>query len=86
MKDNANIKEAHQDSYSLDPKLRVLKGLSTMKVRFINYLNRVDATESQSRFGSCNEFTLGMNDGKEKLDTSTTPPVNNINDPSAHWN
>ena len=54
--------ETNQDSFSLDPKLRVIKSLSSMKLRFVNYLNRVESTENQgSRFGSCNEFTLGIN-------------------------
>ena len=56
--------EENQHSFSLDPKLKLLRSLSSVKLRFINYLNKVDTGET--RFGSCNEFTLGINDGAKK--------------------
>jgi len=76
--------EINQDSFSLDPKLRVMRSLSTMKLRFINYLNRpVESIEDQgSRFGSCNEFTLGINQNndssrKNNMETSSSSPRQN---------
>ena len=44
-----------------------------MKLRFINYLTRPEnPPEVQgSRFGSCNEFTLGINQNNENIETSS---------------
>jgi len=76
--------EINQDSFSLDPKLRVMRSLSSMKLRFINYLNRpVDLIEDQgSRFGSCNEFTLGINQNndtrKNNMETSSGSRQKNV--------
>lgn len=48
--------EQNQDSFSLDPKWRVLKTLTSFKTKFVTYLNQTE----EGKFGSCNEFTLGM--------------------------
>ena len=65
--ENNKVVETHQDSYSLDPKLRVLKSISAMKLRFFNYLNKTENPGENSRFGSCNEFTLGINQVNQQI-------------------
>ena len=64
--------EINQDSFSLDPKQTLFRGASWMKLRFINYLTRPEnPPEVQgSRFGSCNEFTLGINQNNENIEIS----------------
>ena len=63
----SRIIEENADSYSLNPRLTLVRSLSSMKLRFINYLTKVDDPESNQRFASCNEFTLGINNaGRDK--------------------
>lgn len=54
--------EPNPNSYSLDPKLSVWRSMAVFKGRLINYLNKT----SDSQFGSCNEFTLGITKTPEK--------------------
>lgn len=49
-------------SYALNPKLTVQRGLTSIKLKVINFMNRVD--DGNTRFGSCNEFTMGLPDTK----------------------
>ena len=61
------VVEANQDSFSLDPKLRVMRSISSLKLRLVNYLNKTDTPGGEeSRFGSCNEFTLGINQNQRR--------------------
>ena len=55
------IIEDNPDSYSLNPRLTLVRSLSSIKLKFVNYLTKVDDPESNQRFASCNEFTLGIN-------------------------
>ena len=66
--------EENPDSYSLNPRLTLVRSLSSMKIRFINYLNKVDDPDTHQRFASCNEFTLGINNGKKNAENSTIQP------------
>ena len=51
---------------SLNAKRTVARSLSIMKIRLINYLNKVDDEGDHfSRFGSCNEFTMGIHHGSK---------------------
>ena len=66
MSSNPNkIDENNPDS--LNARKTVARSLSSMKIRLINYLNKVDDGEN-TRFGSCNEFTMGIhNENLEKF-------------------
>ncbi len=57
-----------ESSYALNSRLTVMRSLSMMKVRLINYLNKVDTEDT--RFGSCNEFTMGIATKKETSSTN----------------
>ena len=61
-----------------------LRSCSWMKLRFINYLTRPEnPPEVQgSRFGSCNEFTLGINQNNENIETSSVGAKQNSGTPN----
>jgi len=76
--------EINQDSFSLDPKQTLFRSCSWMKLRFINYLTRPEnSPEVQgSRFGSCNEFTLGINQNNDNIETSSVGAKQNSETPN----
>ena len=74
---DSRIIEDNPDSYSLNPRLTLVRSLSSIKLRFINYLTKVDDPESNQRFASCNEFTLGINNASAGQDITSSSSPNN---------
>ena len=73
---DSRIIEDNPDSYSLNPRLTLVRSLSSIKLRFINYLTKVDDPESNQRFASCNEFTLGINNASAGQGITSSSPNN----------
>ena len=64
---NTKIEGGWENPDSLNARRTVARSFSSMKIRLINYLNKVEEDgENTSRFGSCNEFTMGIHHEKTK--------------------
>ena len=51
-----------QQPESLNARRTVARSMNIWKIRLINYLNKVEDNDTPSRFGSCNEYTFGINE------------------------
>lgn len=51
--------EENANSFSLKSGMTAMRSLAGMRVRLVSFLTKVEP-ENTSRFGSCNEFTMGM--------------------------
>ena len=51
-----------EEESSLNARRTVARSYNIWKIRLINYLNKVEDNETPSRFGSCNEYTFGINE------------------------
>ena len=54
--------EENNQQESLNARRTVARSMNFWKIRLINYLNKVEDNDSPSRFGSCNEYTFGINE------------------------
>ena len=51
-----------EEESSLNARRTVARSYNIWKIRLINYLNKVEDNDTPSRFGSCNEYTFGINE------------------------
>ena len=57
-----NNQNQQQQPESLNARRTVARSMNIWKIRLINYLNKVEDNDTPSRFGSCNEYTFGINE------------------------
>ena len=59
---NIEKEENINQESSLNARRTVARSYNIWKIRLINYLNKVEDNDTPSRFGSCNEYTFGINE------------------------